>query len=251
VDFTVSGSDKIDVSSFNLTFDQIMSYGSQVGFDTVFNFNGFDQLVIKNVALSSLTAEDFGATPPPPPPPVVNPPTDMTLSASTVFENQAGVNIGLLDVFDLDEPNELFSYELSDSRFEVVNDTLKLKSGVSLDYETQTHIDLNIKVTDSDGLSYSELFGIDVLDVFEGTPGITLNGTNGPDTLIGTNGNDTLFGKNGNDKLNGGAGNDTLAGGNGNDTYIFTGAFGDDISLQVPLATILLPHWVQTERTKT
>jgi Ca2+-binding RTX toxin-like protein len=53
------------------------------------------------------------------------------------------------------------------------------------------------------------------------TPGTSLSGTNGNDTLIGTAGNDTIFGNSGNDWLEGRGANDQLSGGSGMDSYVF------------------------------
>ena len=50
-----------------------------------------------------------------------------------------------------------------------------------------------------------------------GTKGVTLNGTEGADTLFGGAGNDTLYGNGGNDSLYGYDGNDYLVGGDGDD----------------------------------
>jgi len=58
-----------------------------------------------------------------------------------------------------------------------------------------------------------------------GSPGLTLNGTNGKDLLDGSLGSQTLFGKNGADGLIGGPG-DVLTGGRGPDTFVFKGDFG-------------------------
>ena len=70
-----------------------------------------------------------------------------------------------------------------------------------------------------------------------GTPGATIVGTAGNDSLTGTEGNDTISGLAGNDTINalggddtldGGAGIDNLNGGLGNDTYVVTA--GDVLS---------------------
>jgi Ca2+-binding RTX toxin-like protein len=53
------------------------------------------------------------------------------------------------------------------------------------------------------------------------TPGTSLNGTSGNDTLVGTTGNDTIFGNSGNDWIEGREGHDTLSGGSGLDSYVF------------------------------
>ncbi len=55
---------------------------------------------------------------------------------------------------------------------------------------------------------------------------VTVNGTNGNDTLTGTAGNDVIAGGNGNDTIDGGAGNDVICGGNGQD--VIRGGAGND-----------------------
>jgi Ca2+-binding RTX toxin-like protein len=61
------------------------------------------------------------------------------------------------------------------------------------------------------------------------TPGVTVNGTSGNDSLVGGAGNDTLNGFDGNDTLDGGAGNDLLIGGLGNDSIV--GGLGTDTAV--------------------
>lgn len=65
--------------------------------------------------------------------------------------------------------------------------------------------------------------------------GLTITGTDGPDTLTGTAGADTIAGGDGADTLDGGAGNDVIDGGAGNDTIqggtgndVISGGDGDD-----------------------
>ena len=62
-------------------------------------------------------------------------PTKITLSNSSVAENDIAAVIGNLTVTDVDSTN--FTYTLNDNRFEVVNSQLKLKDGESLDFETE------------------------------------------------------------------------------------------------------------------
>ncbi|MEQ1865899.1 MAG: hypothetical protein ABL996_14775, partial [Micropepsaceae bacterium] len=181
-------------------------------------------------------------------------PTDITLSNSSVAENAAGAVVGTLSTVDPDAGNT-HTYSVSDSRFEVVGGQLKLKSGVSLDYETQSSVSVTVTTTDQGGNSYSEAFTINVTnvsdtgtsghDTYNGTSGDdyydggkghdTINGLAGNDTLIGGEGHDTisggdgndlLYGDEGNDVIDGGAGNDTIEGGEGNDTL--TGGSGTD-----------------------
>jgi len=93
-------------------------------------------------------------------------PTDLSLDASSVTENDAGAVIGNLSVTDADV-GDTHTYSVSDSRFEVVGNQLKLKDGVSLDYETEQTVDVTVTVTDSAGLTYNEDFTVNVSDVSE------------------------------------------------------------------------------------
>ncbi|MDT8424103.1 MAG: Ig-like domain-containing protein, partial [Desulfuromonadales bacterium] len=91
-------------------------------------------------------------------------PTDLDLLNNTVDENSPGAIIGPLTVTDQDlVENHLFASD--DIRFEVVGGELKVVDGVSLDFETEPNIDINITVTDKGGLTYSELFTISVNDI--------------------------------------------------------------------------------------
>jgi hypothetical protein len=107
-------------------------------------------------------------------------PTDISISGLSVSENASGAVIGKLSSTDPDAGDK-HTYSVSDGRFEVVDGQLKLKSGVSLDYETQSSVQLKITTTDQGGLGYSENFTISVKDVDE-TPAnsaptdITLSG---------------------------------------------------------------------------
>jgi len=57
------------------------------------------------------------------------------------------------------------------------------------------------------------------IQVVNGTPGQTINGTAGNDSLVGGAGNDTISGFDGNDTIDGGAGADNMVGGTGDDLY--------------------------------
>jgi hypothetical protein len=91
-----------------------------------------------------------------PPAPTVNEaPTALTLKSTdadgkevtevTVTENMVAVEIGTFVVTD-DDDNHSFS--VSDSRFEVVEGVLKLKSGYYLDYEKEQSVTVTVTVTD-------------------------------------------------------------------------------------------------------
>ena len=85
-------------------------------------------------------------------------PTDLTLSANAVDENDAGAVIGTLTVDDPDSTD--FIYSVSDDRFEVVNvngtDQLRLKDGQALDHEDEAQVTFDITVFDPEGNEYEE-----------------------------------------------------------------------------------------------
>jgi Ca2+-binding RTX toxin-like protein len=176
-----------------------------------------------------------------------NAPGGIALSNAPVTENVAGAAIGAVTVQDVDG-GDTHTFQISDSRFQIVAGTLKLADGVSLDFETEPTVALTISATDRGGLSTSQSFTITVKDVvaasFGGTPaGDNLAGTSeadilrgiaGNDVLRGLAGNDTLDGGDGGDTMVGGAGADALSGGAGIDTASYAGSSG---GVNVNLAT--------------
>ena len=101
--------------------------------------------------------------------PVNDSPTDISLSNSSVTENEAGAVVGDITVADVDA-GETFTYALSDSRFVVAGGQLKLASGQSLDREASATVSVQITATDSGNASVQKTFVIDVLDVNEFDP---------------------------------------------------------------------------------
>jgi Ca2+-binding RTX toxin-like protein len=104
-------------------------------------------------------------------------PVDLLLDNVAISENLPGATIGNLTVID-PNPNESFTFTIDDNRFEIIGDIqqgyqLSLKSGVALDFELEPSVAINITVTDSDNLTYTESFTIEVLDLLE------LDGDNG------------------------------------------------------------------------
>ena len=98
-----------------------------------------------------------------------------------VPEDTPGAVIAQLTVDDADA-GDTHSYEVSDDRFEVVEQdgapTLKLKDGVSLDHETEGSVVISVTVTDSAGASDTADFTIAVDDV-NAAPTIGVAGTEG------------------------------------------------------------------------
>ena len=95
--------------------------------------------------------------------------TSMSLSNSNIDENEAGSAIGNIDTYIDDTSSQgSFSYSVtgdgSDS-FEVVNGELKLKDGVSLDFESINSYELTVTATDTSGLTHSTAFTITINDV--------------------------------------------------------------------------------------
>ncbi|MEH2107858.1 Ig-like domain-containing protein [Nostoc sp.] len=95
-------------------------------------------------------------------------PTAIALSNTTVNENDVAAVIGTVTVTDPDA-GDTQTFSLSDNRFEVASNQLKLKSGISLDYEAEPSVSLNVTATDGGGLSKTQSFMIAVNDVVENT----------------------------------------------------------------------------------
>ncbi len=101
------------------------------------------------------------------------------------------------------------------------------------DVDRLTNVEI-LRFTDRDMVVGEAATGTDT-----GTPGETINGTDGDDRLKGDTGNDTLIGGSGNDVLTGNAGADIALGGTGNDVIwagsedtssdIAIGGDGDDV----------------------
>nr|CRH07116.1 Exported protein of unknown function. Containing Cadherin domains [Candidatus Magnetococcus massalia] len=100
-------------------------------------------------------------------------PTNITLSSSSVTENEEGATVGTLSATDSDSGDTATFSILTDSSglFEIEGTTLKLQSGSSADYESSSSYSLQLQVVDSAGESYSESLTITVTDVDEGSSG--------------------------------------------------------------------------------
>ncbi|WP_236632958.1 LamG-like jellyroll fold domain-containing protein [Endozoicomonas elysicola] len=95
-------------------------------------------------------------------------PSDIHLTNTFIAENAVGAVIGTLTTTDIDASTESFGiheYTVSDSRFEVVNNQLKLKDGQSLNFEVDgSTLDITVTSTDDNnsGLSYNETFTLNI-----------------------------------------------------------------------------------------
>ena len=139
-------------------------------------------------------------------------PIDIIFSEDSVDENAAsGTVVATLSADDVDA-GESFTYEIvgASDQFIIDGNQILVREGADLDYESNSSHELRVRVTDSRGGSFEEDVTIQVNDVNEKPPGITLGGTNDGDHLVGTDGDDFFDGNRGNDTLEGGAGDDTF-----------------------------------------
>ena len=109
-------------------------------------------------------------------------PTDITLSGSSVAENQAiGTTVGTFSTTDPDSGNT-FIYSLvsgtgsTDNGSFTINGTT-LKTAAIFDYESKPSYSIRVRTTDQDGLYYEEAFTITVSNVNEAPTDITLSGS--------------------------------------------------------------------------
>src|SRR5262249_13491957 len=95
-------------------------------------------------------------------------PRAIPLGNATGPENAAGAVVGSLSVLDPDL-GDVHSITLSDSRFEVVGGNLKLRAGISLNFEAEQTIALTITATDQTGLSRTTILTVAVQDLADTT----------------------------------------------------------------------------------
>jgi Ca2+-binding RTX toxin-like protein len=100
-------------------------------------------------------------------------PVGVALEAGTVVENVAGAVIGTLSGTDPDEGDSIV-YSVADTRFEVVGTTLKLKDGISLNYEQKSAVRLTVVATDEQGLATRQSVDFEVGNVNEAPTAVTL-----------------------------------------------------------------------------
>ena len=175
-------------------------------------------------------------------------PDGVALSAVSLIENSAGAVIGTLSLIDDNAVGDP-SFSVDDDRFETVGDQLKLKSGVSVDFEAASTIDVTIEAVDARG-SVFRSFTLNIEDIPEdvqlgsggviynerGLPELSVTGGGGDDILRGGPDGDNFAGANGADIMRGGQGEDIIEGQAGDDIVtgdrdddVVTGGAGDDI----------------------
>ena len=99
--------------------------------------------------------------------PVNDAPTQLTLEGNLeIEENSAADNIGAVTFTDVDN-NDTQEISVNDDRFEVVNGSLALRPGVTLDHESEPEVPLQITVSDDAGATATHDVILQVLDVNE------------------------------------------------------------------------------------
>lgn len=103
-------------------------------------------------------------------------PAAPTLSPVPLYENLPGANLGRLFAADPDAGDSL-CFSTADERFEVVDgNLLRLREGVSLDFETEAGIAVLVRATDSHGLWTERSLAVPVLDANDSPRDIRLSG---------------------------------------------------------------------------
>ena len=215
--FTISGgadASLFDVAGGNLVFKSARDYETHAhSYEVIVTANDGTNQTSKTITVA-LT--DVNAAP-----------TDILLSNASINEFSAnGTVVANLSAADVDSTTG-FTFEIvngnnADGRFAISCTQLAVANGLLLDYEQAAQHQIEVRVTDIDGLAYTKFVTIAVSNV---DPEV-VNGDSTANTFIGGDGNDTFFGYSGNDTLIGAGGNDILDGGTGNDTMI--GGAGDD-----------------------
>ncbi|GAB5405442.1 MAG: dockerin type I domain-containing protein [Aureliella sp.] len=85
---------------------------------------------------------------------VNEPPTDLSIDGNSVPEHDAGATVGTVTVIDPDSVQQ-FELSVSDSRFEIVDQVLKLRDGQELDRETQPEVAVDITAVDQQNPAHS------------------------------------------------------------------------------------------------
>ncbi|WP_306262373.1 cadherin-like domain-containing protein [Pararhizobium sp. IMCC21322] len=91
----------------------------------------------------------------------------------SIKENSTSGTVATLSATDVDDTE--FSYEfvdgagnvVTDSNFIIVGNEIQIRADADIDYEQNTVFNLNVRVTDDDGASYTETLTVDVVDVYE------------------------------------------------------------------------------------
>lgn len=90
-------------------------------------------------------------------------PTAISVSVSSVDENQVGASIGDLSATDADS-GDTHTFTTSSDRFSISGSTLSLAEGVSLDFETESEVTVEVTATDAAGATFTQELNVSVND---------------------------------------------------------------------------------------
>lgn len=101
--------------------------------------------------------------------PINDAPTEVYFDgALNIVENTSDITLGNLSVADVDGTEGEHTFSIDDARFEVVDETLRLRPGIVVDHEAEPTITVNVTATDGSGLSNTPTsFVFDVNDLNE------------------------------------------------------------------------------------
>lgn len=88
-------------------------------------------------------------------------PTDIRLDSTTILERTDGAVVGVVTISD-PNPDDTHTLTVSDPRFEIVDNVLKLKSGHWLQFSGEPVVNLTITAEDSGGLRLTKPFVISI-----------------------------------------------------------------------------------------
>ena len=108
------------------------------------------------------------------------PPSDISLSTTTVAENAAqGTEVGTLSTTDVDD-GDTFTYSITaqgvSAAFQINGDKVEVGTGV-LDFETTPTVSVTVRSTDSGGLAFDKAFTVTLTDVNEAPTSIVFTAT--------------------------------------------------------------------------
>lgn len=111
-------------------------------------------------------------------------PTGVTIDRDEVYENYENARVGFLTTSDPDAGGS-HTYTVDDNRFTVDGNELKLRSGVTLDFEAESTISLIVTSTDQGNLSVNQSFTISVVDRNDAPTNMTLVGGGIDENVVG------------------------------------------------------------------
>ena len=154
--------------------------------------------------------------------------TDTVTSLSEGASTGSHFKVANITISDVDGGSNALSLTGADAAmFEIENGQLYLKSGVTLDFETNKFLDVTVNVdTAAPGSpDDSQNLRITLTDVVEPIIGNNrpnlLTGSSNGELIDGRGGNDTIRGNGGDDTIVGGRGSDQMSGGAGKDVFVF------------------------------